>query len=389
MTGTGTGMTMRSTDLLPALRELPTSESRQRMSFRDMMTGLVGTDRAMFAAEFTSAVSVGLWAVFGRVNVDDDIARAYATRWRILADDHSLHEKWRTLVDSGEGVGENEWFFNGLKGQLAEFEAQERVEALGYTNVELAPTSNQEGWDISAVDEDGREVLTQVKTGTSLSEGGFRDLMVENPDIDIWAVGTEIYDKAVRAVESVPDMVDRTVIDIGPDYALVGGTTDGLDTLSANMGIDIPDGVVDIIPYAAAIMAGARLIYSVVKTEKEFKAADRTTKNRIQVVQTLTLMSRMGVTTVLTTVGGVGGVAAGSTIPGVGNIVAGFGGSGVGAVMGMYLNKRLKPRMLKLALNITGLTHDDLFYYKNKQRIDDVAQAFQARAGELPAAPGF
>ena len=380
---------MRSTDLLPALRELPNSESRQRMSFRDMMTGLVGTDRAMFAAEFTSAVSVGLWAVFGRVNVDDDITRAYATRWRILADDHSLHEQWRTLVDSGEGVGENEWFFNGLKGQLAEFEAQERVEALGYTNVELAPTSNQEGWDISAVDEDGREVLTQVKTGTSLSEGGFRDLMVENPDIDIWAVGTEIYDKAVRAVESVPDMVDRTVIDLGPDYALVGGTTDGLDTLSANMGIDIPDGVVDIIPYAAAIMAGARLIYSVVKTEKEFKAADRTTKNRIQVVQTLTLMSRMGVTTVLTTVGGVGGVAAGSTIPGVGNIVAGFGGSGVGAVMGMYLNKRLKPRMLKLALNITGLTHDDLFYYKNKQRIDDVAQAFQARAGELAAAPGF
>ena len=33
-------MTMSSTALLPALRELPTSESRERMSFQGMMTGL-------------------------------------------------------------------------------------------------------------------------------------------------------------------------------------------------------------------------------------------------------------------------------------------------------------------------------------------------------------
>ena len=70
------------------------------------------------------------------------------------------------------------------------------------------------------------------------------------------------------------------------------------------MGIDVPDGVVDIVPYAATIMMGARLIYSVVKTEKELKAADRTTKNQIQGVQTLTLMSRMGITTVLAAAGG-------------------------------------------------------------------------------------
>ena len=184
------------------------------------------------------------------------------------------------------------------------------------------------------------------------------------------------------------DAGGRTLTEFGPDYALVGGTTDGLDTLSANMGIDIPDGVVDIIPYASVIVGGARLIYSVVKTEKEFKAADRTTKNKIQVVQTLTLMSRMGITTVMVAAGGMGGTAAGSTVPGIGNIVAGFGGTVVGVGMGMYLNRRLQPRMLDLALNITGLTHDDLFYYKNKQRINEVAFTFQTRAGELAAAPG-
>ena len=68
-------MTMPSIDLLPALQELPTGESRERMSFRDMMSGLVSTDRAAFAAEFSSAVSFSLWAIFPRVNVDDDLRR--------------------------------------------------------------------------------------------------------------------------------------------------------------------------------------------------------------------------------------------------------------------------------------------------------------------------
>ena len=54
-------MAMRSTDLLPDLRELPTSESHENMSSHDMMTGLMGTDRAAFAAEFASAVSLSLW----------------------------------------------------------------------------------------------------------------------------------------------------------------------------------------------------------------------------------------------------------------------------------------------------------------------------------------
>ena len=53
----------------------------------------------------------------------------------------------------------------------------------------------------------------------------------------------------------------------------------------------------------------------------------------------------------------------------------------------MYLNRHLQPHMLNLALNITGLTNDDLFYYKNKPRIDGVALNIsqQARALAAPA----
>ena len=174
----------------------------------------------------------------------------------------------------------------------------------------------------------------------------------------------------------------------GADYRRVEGIEDGLTTLSDNMGIDVPDGVTDLLPYVGAIIAGARLIYSVVSTERNFQEADRTTRNKIQVVQTLTLMSRMGISAVLAISGGQAGAAAGglvgSVVPGVGNaaggIGGGIGGSIAGAGMGILLNRRLQPQMLNLALDITGLTNDDLFYNKNKQRIDEIGDSIQSSA---------
>ena len=378
-------MTMRSIDLLPALRELPASESRERMSFRDMMAGLVNTDRAMFAAEFSSTMSLGLWAIFPGVNVDDDLRemmnQAYRAQYRNEAANQSLHEKWQEMAE--RGAESEQGFLSGLKGKAAEFHTKELLEDRGYTNVRIAPNPTQEGWDISAIGPEGQDALTQVKTGTSLSAGDVQALMEEHPNV-LFALGSELHEKVAAT-----GMDTSQIFDIGSDYERVQGIKDGLETLSANEGIDVPDGIVGIVPYAATIVGGARLIHSVLKTEREFRAADRTTRNRIQVVQTLTLMSRMGINTVLAMVGGMGGTAVGSSVPGVGNVVGGIGGLVGGAVMGMRLNKRLQPRMLDLALDITGLTHDDLFYYKNKPRIDAVALSFQTRAGELAAAPSF
>ena len=39
----------------------------------------------------------------------------------------------------------------------------------------------------------------------------------------------------------------------------------------------------------------------------------------------------------------------------------------------MYLNRHLQPHMLSLALDIVGMEEDDLFYFKNKPRIDEIA----------------
>ena len=96
-------------------------------------------------------------------------------------------------------------------------------------------------------------------------------------------------------------------------------------------------------------------------------------------------MSRMGVNTVLATVGGMGGTAAGSFLPLIGNLVGGLVGTAAGAGMGMYLNRHVQPHMLSLALDITGLEEDDLFYYKNKPRIDELAMSLRQTAMQLPA----
>ena len=369
-------MTMKSSNLLPTLRSLPTHPSSDHRSFRDIITDLVNTDRAFYAAEVASATSFGLWGVFNRANVDDRLTEAYEMAYPGEAARHSLYEKLTELQDRGEQSVDG--WISGLTGKLAELRRVDALEKEGFTNVMIAENPTQQVWDISAVSPEGDQMLRQVKTGAASRAGEVESLMVDNPDVQ-YDLSTEIYDSIA---ERSPDLIDR-MVDIGSGYDLVQGAQDGLNTLSGNLGIDIPDGVVDIVPYAGAILAGARLVYSVLQTEKQFSAADRITKNKIQVVQSLTLMSRMGVTTVLATVGGAGGTAAGSAIPGVGNLVGGIVGTVAGAGMGMYLNKHLEPRILDLALDITDLTRDDLFYYKNKIRIDQVALSFRQTAIEL------
>ena len=371
-------MSMKSADLLPALRELPGEPSGERKAFREIIADLTNSDRALYAAESTAAASFALWGIFDRVNVDDNLFEAYRQQYPNLAANYSLYDRWIEMTQSGEGSMEG--FVNGLKGKMAELNAAETLERNGYSDVTIASNPNQPVWDISAASPDGEEVFFQVKTGAAERAGEVESLMADSPDIQ-FAVSSEIYE---RISERSPHVLD-SLVDVGSGYELTEGAKESLDILSENMGLDIPDGLGDLIPYAGAIIAGARLIYGVMQTEKRFSAADRTAKNKLQVVQTLTVMSRMGISTVLATAGGMGGTAAGSTVPFVGNLIGGIVGTAAGAGIGMYLNSRLEPHMLDLALDITGLTGDDIFYYANKERVDLLAMSFRQTA--LPPSP--
>ena len=348
------------------------------MSFDDMIRRLRAEEPALQAAEFTAAVSFAMWGIWGQINVDDTLAEAYSTKYPGLAADHSLYEHWLLMEEQGPEAVRG--FINGLKGTVGELNFVETLNSNGYANVEMAPSPTQPGWDISATSPDGNGELWQVKTGGADYASDVAQDMLDNPEIN-FAVSTEIFQ---HIADNNPLLVDQ-MVDIGSTINLEGTIDEGLGILSDNMGIDIPDGMGEIIPYAGAIIAGARLVYGAIRTEQEFKSVDRTNRNKIQVVQALTIMSRMGVTTVLSTVGGMGGAAAGSIIPGVGNLIGGIAGAVTGAGMAMYLNRHLQPHMLSLALDITGLTNDDLFYFKNKVHIDRVAWSFRQTADDLTA----
>ena len=364
---------MESINLLTELERLPVGHhSVGQCSHQEQMQALRDADPIQGAAEATAATSFAMWGLFDGVNVGDTLSSAYSEQYPGLAAEHSLYEHWLEVTDRGADAADG--FLSGLKGKVAEFNTVDLLESMGYSDVQIAGSATQPVWDITAVSSNGEEVLWQVKTGVLERAGDVQALMLDNPEVQ-FAVSTEIYG---RIAEHSPDLMGQ-MLDIGSDFDLVVDISDGLDTLADNMGIDLPDGVGDLLPYAAAIMAGARLIYGALRTERQFKHLDRTERNKVQVIQALTAMSRIGVTVVLS----MAGAAAGSVVPLLGNVVGGVAGMVGGAAMGSYLNRYLQPHMLDLALDITGLTHDDLFYYKNKLMIDAAAYAYQANGGSL------
>ena len=383
---------MESTEYIGELQDLPGDAYVDGVSAEEIVAQLAATDGALHAAEAVSETSLGMWPVFTDVNVDDRLQEAYELAYSNQAAEHSLHEHWLELGSRGEGSAEG--FINGLKGKMGELDARDFLEERGFQNVSIAEDPTQPVWDISAIGENGEQIFFQVKTGAASYGTDVVEAMEASPNVQ-FLVNSEIYHWISFNHPHLLGQVDNFEAGLAAPYEYVEGIEDGLTTLSDNMGLDVPDGAVNLLPYAGAIVAGARLIYSVVSTERKFKDADRTTKNKIQVVQTLTLMSRMGVSAALAIAGGQAGAAAGgvmgSIVPGVGNAAGGLGGGIAGSLggvgVGMYLNRRLQPHLLDLALDITGLTGDDLFYYKNKRRIDEVGDSIQSTAIAIATLP--
>ena len=110
-------MNMQSSNLLPALQELPGGKSGRHRSFQEQITGLVNMDRAMYAAEFASAVSFGMWLIFDNrivmginipvmgINVDDGwrdtLTQAHESAFGNY--DGTLTEHWHEMVELSRG----------------------------------------------------------------------------------------------------------------------------------------------------------------------------------------------------------------------------------------------------------------------------------------------
>ena len=466
-------MTMQSSNLLPALRELPGGGgSGQQRSFRDNITEIVNMDRAMYAGEFAAGVSFGLWYVFedrtllgmnvpgtginvddevrerltqahesvfgdyegsltdhwkemmnldpviggsfieelrGEAalreaasllgydetigNVDDQIFDAFVDRYPRVSESQSLYEHYHNKLELGEqSAGE---VVNKLKGQIGEYIANDHLIENGYPDLQPAPTPDNPYWDSFSEQsntyfqtkvgyEDNLHNLAQkmdeaiVGIGDSTATVLFpatsetiEAMSIYRPDLaelmlDIVGKNAEIEGHVSASLNTliqnqgvdIPDVLIEDIVS-NFDFLPVESISDGLETLVGNFGFDVPDDLVGMLPYIGEIAIGVRLVWGAVITENQFKAADRTTKNKMHVIQALSAMSRIGITAVTSAAGGAVGTAIGSILPVGGNIIGGGIGLASGVGGGMVLNHKLRPHMLNLALNITGLTSDE------------------------------
>ena len=156
--------------------------------------------------------------------------------------DGPVWEHWQDVAGLNDPVAMNNTFMSPLKGAAAEVQAREQLNQRGW-DVDLARESNQPGWDLHGTDPAGNFTQIQVKGGKSNTAGDIQEHMDRFPVgdanyADHYVLSTEIYE---RYVESGADPGERILTDVGADYEQVQGIEDGLETLRANGGIDIPD----------------------------------------------------------------------------------------------------------------------------------------------------
>ena len=293
----------------------------------------------------------------------------------------SLHEHFSQTVEEGPQAAGG--FMSALKGKMAEIQNNEKLHEL-FPNYEweLGPPT-QPGWDHLGTSTDGSPLMVQSKLGGE----SYASKVVSRMDADSdtpFMLSRELY---AKIASERPDLAER-LIDSGiENTSFTADATHNVTLLAENQGLDIPDDVGDILPYVGEAILAVRLILDVVAVERDLKSFPRDQKTRLQALRALLLLQRFGVTTVLTGGGGMVGAAGGTAVaPGPGSAVGGIVGSVVGAVVAAKANQMIRPHTLRFALQITGMSEDDLFYFQNKKTVDQLARDFQAT--ELPDSVG-
>ena len=370
-------MGMQSLALLPKLQKLPAAEGAAALGHDEAVTRLRAMDRDHFAIEVSQATEETLEALFDWRNVPDetvdDLNEAFTRAFSNLAEQgKSVHERFSE--SSARGLAAETGFVSNLKGKVAELKAEDILEDRnpGY-NFELAVSPTQPGWDLIGTSPDGPPIYAQVKFGAETYADDTLEAMREHPNYP-FAVSSEIYQDIA---ESHPELLGR-LVDIGPAAELAESVKDGLGTLAANYGVDVPDSIGEALPLVGEVVLGLKLIWSIVKTERELSDVELTDRSRIHGVRVLALVSRFGINQVCMLAGAAGGAAAGIVTPGVGNVAGVLAGSMAGIGGGMMLNRRLQPRIEEVAMKLVGGDADDVFYLMNRVEIDRLGESLAA-----------
>ena len=363
---------MQSLFLLAELRKLPPAEGVAALDHDETVARIQGMDRNHFSIEVSQATEEALEALFDAQNVPDVLNEAFGKVFSSVAESNLLHERYQEMMERGSGSVTG--FVSNLKGKVAELKVESILEERNPSyDFELAESPTQPGWDLMGTSPDAPDIFVQVKVGGQGYADEVVDAMQDHPNFD-FAVSSEIYD-AIE--ESHPELLGR-LIEIGPAAELIESLKDGLDKLASNFGVDVPDGLGDALPYVAEVVLGIKLIWGMVKTERELRGVDLTDRSRVHGIRTLALASRFGINQVCMWAGISGGTAAGSVVPGVGNIAGGLTGGLAGIGGGMMLNRLLQPRIEEVAMKLISGDADNMFYLMNKVEVDQVGDSLAA-----------
>lgn len=362
---------MESFKMLELIEHIPKSDSfENNQSIVEMHSLLdVLKDRDVIVQASLYASIIGYQFLETR-NIPDEIFDAYASQYpKEFNSGVSLYDKYLDVIERGENSVTG--LISGVKGKFFEFHVQENLsERYPNYNFTISEIANQPIWDIKGINlETSEEVLIQVKMMNVDQASKLTNIMENNPDV-YYATSSEIREKILA---NKPELEDQFIpFDIS-NYEFTKEVQDGLETLRENLGIDIPDGIFELAPYTTEIILGIRLLLDIASVNRDFKQVQATDKARLSAVKVLILMSRFGVNTLL----GAALSAGGSAIaPGVGTAIGGVSG----VVLGNMINKKIAPYSLSIAYSLLRLSEEDIFYFKNKVKVTNLALEYRKNA---------
>jgi hypothetical protein len=359
---------MKSYKMLDSLLQIPKSTSPQNNTTNnDIISTLVNLkDRDVIIQGVIYSSIVG-YQVLETRNVPDDLFQAYSSQYpKMFESDVSLYDKYVEVIEKGENsvIG----LVNGVKGKFFEYHVQDNLtERYPDFHFTISDVANQPIWDIKGINtETGEEMLIQVKMMAAAQANHLSKIMEGNPDV-YYATSTEIRE---RILATRPELEEQFIpIEIS-QYEFTQDVKDGLETLKDNLGLDLPDEVFALAPYSTEIILGIRLLFDLASVNRDFNKVQTTDKARLAAVKVLILFSRFGVNTIL----GIAGSSLGTAvIPGIGTAIGGIGG----IVVGNVINKKIAPHSIDLAYKLLGLNEEDVFYFKNMEKIHNLALEFR------------
>ncbi|MDD4309535.1 MAG: hypothetical protein PHO32_04080 [Candidatus Cloacimonetes bacterium] len=320
---------------------------------------------AVCAAEFMSRY------IFDERNIPDDLFKAYHASFGNSG--MTLHEHYLQMLENGDSSVSG--FVSNLKGKLFEMRLEPMLEEK-FTNFDFTISSNpiNQVWDLAGVNTvTGEQLLVQAKMGASSYASDVLERMHDNPHV-LYALSDDLAHK-ITSID--PTLADHIFTGGFDSESFTDVTNADLDTLAANMGIDIPDYVEDLLPYVTEIALVIRFLIDIVNVNNDYKNVGASDKTKLYAFKLIMLMTRFGVSAVCVPLGGI----IGTTIP------VPIAGSVAGAIAGAWfagkVNKSQKPHFHEVSLWLLGLSSDDLFYMRNKKQIDLIGLSFRDTASPL------